>query len=213
MSHKPNKVMIWLLAGLPVVVAGLGLASVPRRASESSDASLPVVPAQAPTPLMQTPMPFPRQDPLIAVAQAIPQGVGGLCPPLAISPAVAPTLPAAPSLIGMIPFQEAHWQGLEVIPSSARLKRALKIASDAPGVITDDVTWPADMQGFQAGDLITSVGEVPTPTLEDFIKATARVRERRRTEIQLLRGQGVQPRPGGDSGAAGNGQRRGRSDD
>jgi len=43
------------------------------------------------------------------------------------------------------------------------------------------------MEGFWAGDLITSVGQVPTPTLESFIEAADRVRDRRRAEVQILR--------------------------
>jgi hypothetical protein len=142
---------------------------------------------QMAAPAMQTPMPLLRPEPLITVHQAIPQNPQGLCPPLATAAAFVPSLPEPPSLSKILPFQEAHWQGIEVVPSTAALRRVLKITSDAKGVITDETTWPADMQGFQAGDLITSVGEVPTPTLEDFIQATARVRDRRRTEIELLR--------------------------
>jgi hypothetical protein len=124
---------------------------------------------------------------MIAVNQAIPQGIQGLCPPLAALPTDTPTHPAASSITKMPPFQEGHWQGVEVIPLTEGLKRVLKIASDVKGVIIDDVTAPADMEGFWAGDVITSVGQVPTPTLESFIKAADRVRDRRRTEVQVLR--------------------------
>ncbi len=209
MTDKAKEIlMICLLAGLPVLVVGLGLATSSASLSESTVACLPIDPVQTPVSVMQTPVsvmqtPVPvmqtpapamqtlvgsiRQDPLIAVNQVIPQGLQRLCPPQATAAAFVPSLPEPPSLSKILPFQEAHWQGIEVVPSTANLKRLLKITSDAKGVITDETTWPADSQGFQAGDLITSVGEVPTPTLEDFIQATARVRDRRRTEIQLLR--------------------------
>jgi len=87
----------------------------------------------------------------------------------------------------MLPFQEAHWQGLEVIPVTPGLRRVMKIPTGARGVIVDDVTGPADMEGFLAGDVIVSVGQLPTATLEGFVEAADRVRDRRRTEVELLR--------------------------
>jgi hypothetical protein len=187
MTHKPKGLTICLLASLPVIVAALGLATTSARPPANSSADPPVVPVHLSAPITQMPMPtlqpsfpFLRPEPLLAVNQVVAR------PCLTTAPAPAATLPPASSMT-KIPFQEAHWQGIEVIPATARLKRALKIAADAPGVITDDITWPADMQGFRAGDLITSVGQVPTPNLEDFIQATARVRQRRRAEIQFIR--------------------------
>ncbi|MBW2622470.1 MAG: PDZ domain-containing protein [Deltaproteobacteria bacterium] len=87
----------------------------------------------------------------------------------------------------MLPFQEAHWQGLEVVPLTRGLGQLMKIPPDAKGVIVDDVTGPADMEGFQAGDLITFVGQIPSPSLKSFLKAADRVRNRRRTEVRVLR--------------------------
>ncbi len=92
-----------------------------------------------------------------------------------------------PPKIDILPFQEGHWQGLEVIPLTKGVARVMKVPQDVKGVIVDDVTSPADMEGFLAGDVITEVGQVPTPTLESFLKAADRVRDRRRTEVQLLR--------------------------
>ncbi len=178
---------------VPIVAVGLALVTGPKPLSTVSDGYMPLTPV-APAPVMPMPAPpanapvyVPRNDPMIAVNQAIPQGIQGLWPPLAASPVDAPTPPAASSLTKMLPFQEAHWQGLEVIPLTGGLKRVLNILSDAKGVIIDDVTTPADLEGFRAGDLITSVGQVPTPTLESFLQAADRVRGRRRTEVQVLR--------------------------
>ena len=92
-----------------------------------------------------------------------------------------------PRDIKMLPFQEAHWQGIEVVPLTAGLAKVLGIPTAARGVVADDVTMPADVEGFRAGDLITSVGQVPTPSLDAFIQAAHRVRERRRAEIELSR--------------------------
>lgn len=95
--------------------------------------------------------------------------------------------PPAPS-IDPRRFTEAHWQGIEVIPNTPLVAQALKIPPDAQGVIADDVTLPADLQGFQAGDLVTDVNGVPTPDLTSFIDATDRVRDLPRVELTILRG-------------------------
>ncbi|MHC4176044.1 MAG: magnetochrome domain-containing protein [Planctomycetota bacterium] len=212
MTHEPKRLMMCLLVGLPVVMMGLGLATGHHPRSGVSDSYLPAAPAHFPRedPMIAvnravpqgpwapcppaaasaahaSPVRFQRSEPMIGVNQATPQGLWDLFPPVGALAGHAPTSPAASSPIKMLPFQEAHWQGLEVIPLTGGLKRVLKIPSDAKGVIIDDVTAPADMGGFQAGDLITSVGQVPTPTLESFIEAADRVRDRRRTEVRLLR--------------------------
>jgi hypothetical protein len=85
-------------------------------------------------------------------------------------------------------FTEAHWQGLEVIPNTPLVAAALKIPADVPGVIVDDVTLPADLQGFQGGDLVMGVGNVATPDLTSFIEATDRIRDLPQAEVVVLRG-------------------------
>lgn len=84
-------------------------------------------------------------------------------------------------------FTEAHWQGLEVVPRTPGLAKALKLPPGVPGVVVDDVTLPADLQGFQAGDLVTHVGQLPTPDLTSFIRATDVLRDQRVAQIDLLR--------------------------
>ena len=95
-------------------------------------------------------------------------------------------LTSAPKFV-MLPFVEAHWQGLELIPLTVTLARTLGIAPDVRGVIADDVTPPADAAGFIGGDVVTSIGQVPTPDLNAFIEAADRVRERKRVELGVVR--------------------------
>lgn len=84
-------------------------------------------------------------------------------------------------------FSEAHWQGLEVIPKTPRLAQALGIPVDLPGVLVDDATLPADLQGFQAGDVILSIERIPTGDLVAFIRASERVRDQGQAELELWR--------------------------
>jgi hypothetical protein len=93
--------------------------------------------------------------------------------------------PAAPQ-IDPRRFTEAHWQGLEVIPKTPLVAQALNLPP-TPGVIVDDVTLPADLQGFMAGDLVIAVNHVPTPDLASFIAATEVVRDQPRAHVQLIR--------------------------
>ena len=79
--------------------------------------------------------------------------------------------PPAP-LVDPRRFTEAHWQGLEVVPNTQALARALGIDPALRGVVVDDVTLPADLQGFRAGDVVTSIDGAPTPDLTSFIRAS-----------------------------------------
>jgi len=135
----------------------------------------------------------PEEDPRTArpapLPQATPVALATLALPEAMSmPAAAPAprAAAAPPL-PVLPFQEAHWQGLELIPMTPLLAKSLGLPDNARGVIIDEATMPADAAGFIAGDLVTSVRDVPTPDLESFIQATARVRNRHRIAVQILR--------------------------
>jgi hypothetical protein len=87
----------------------------------------------------------------------------------------------------MMPYQEAHWQGIEVVPLTSGLAKVLKIPPNSRGVVLDDATMPADVSGFQAGDLITGIGGVATPDLDRFIDATNKVRELRQIDVQVTR--------------------------
>jgi len=110
----------------------------------------------------------------------------GAAPFPAAEPVVPEAATAAPPL-GRPPFQEAHWQGIEVIPLTSGLARLMRLPASIEGVVADDVTLPADMLGFQAGDVVISVDGVPTPTLEAFIRATDRVRGSREASLRLFR--------------------------
>ncbi|RLB51534.1 MAG: hypothetical protein DRJ42_16655 [Deltaproteobacteria bacterium] len=85
-------------------------------------------------------------------------------------------------------FTEAHWQGLEVVPNTPALARALNIDPALRGVIVDDVTLPADLQGFQAGDVVTGIDGMPTPDLLSFIRASDQARSAPSAVVQVTRG-------------------------
>ncbi|MBI4704533.1 MAG: hypothetical protein HY744_25805 [Deltaproteobacteria bacterium] len=104
------------------------------------------------------------------------------------NPPTPPAAVSAGSSGAALPFHEAHWQGLELVPNTPLLARSLGLPAGAQGVIVDEATMPSDGAGFQAGDLVTAVGSVPTPDLAAFIRATERVRHRRRAAVQILRG-------------------------
>jgi hypothetical protein len=74
-----------------------------------------------------------------------------------------------------------------LIPKTAALAKNLKLPQSLQGVIIDDVSLPADLHGFRAGDVVMSVDEIPTPNLLSFIQAADRVRERRSVELQIFR--------------------------
>ncbi len=95
--------------------------------------------------------------------------------------------PAAAPSLDPRPFAEAHWQGLEAIPKTPTVAKMLKVPPNVEGVILDDVTLPADLQGFQAGDVVTAVDGIPTPDLLSFIRATDRIRDSKRVTIEFVR--------------------------
>jgi hypothetical protein len=111
--------------------------------------------------------------------------------PLDVAPRDQPPLeslgPAPAPNIDPRPFAEAHWQGLEAIPKTPTVAKLLRLPPNVDGVILDDVTLPADLQGFQAGDLVTAVDTVPTPDLLSFIRATDRIRDAKKVTIDLVR--------------------------
>jgi len=200
--------MVAVSACVLLVLVALALVGTPKfgrlggspaaERTTHSVSSLPNTPSafpRSPVPPPQLPPPLPPRDPALdayPVALAPPPPAPQLALPeswsLPGSPGALPTprskkAPPLPPL----PFQEAHWQGLELIPFNAVLARALKIPPDAEGVIVDEATMPADSAGFLAGDLVTAVARVPTPGLMSFIWATDRVRDRHRTDVQVLR--------------------------
>jgi len=95
--------------------------------------------------------------------------------------------PVAAPPIQPLPFQEAHWQGLELLPNTRTLAKLLQLPHDAKGVIVDEATMPADDAGFLAGDMVTAVGGIPTPDLMSFILATSEVRSSHRIQVDILR--------------------------
>lgn len=206
---------------VPIVCAGVVLVAVAvAAASMSGAASAPPAVASAspsgPAPaagpwLSTTPAVAPRQPVPVLEPRGLPRTPAPVLSPVprsdpggwstyGPSPSVQSTATGPLSVWGAPPapltdprrFAEAHWQGLEVIPKTPALARSLKIPASAEGVIVDDATLPADLQGFQAGDLVTSVGQAPTPDLLSFVQATGRVRDRRRAEVEIVRGGAAQ---------------------
>jgi hypothetical protein len=197
----------------PVAVAPVGSVMAPLPTATlmaPPPAAVPSPPAVVPSPPAVVASP-----PVLPTAQAaLPQSVpfaGVPVAPTATAPliATAPTLLTAPWAPSKPPdnahdrlaawgpppapqvdprrFTEAHWQGMEVIPKTPTVARALKIPANTAGVIVDDATLPADLQGFQAGDLILRVGQVETPDLMSFIRATDQVRDLKQADVVVLR--------------------------
>ena len=181
-------------------------------ANAAAPAACPVVPADLGPGAAATtgPVLAPPPQPAIAMAPmpapipAMPLAGQGMTAPMTAAPPVvapppAPADTAAASTIESLgpppaagldprPFAEAHWQGLEAIPKTPTIAQALKLPPDVDGVIIDDVTLPADLQGFRAGDLVTAVDGVPTPNLVAFIRATDRIRDQKRVVVDFVRG-------------------------
>ena len=144
---------------------------------------------------------FLRPAPAISNGETAPHGARGACrgchrirrypmgglalpiKPARGKPAQARTAPKASAL----PFQEVHWQGLELVALAKANARLIKAPRRAKGVVVDEVTAPADMQGFVAGDLVVAVGGLPTPDLDAFINVARKARNRRTVQIRLLR--------------------------
>ncbi len=195
-----------LLLGTAVI---FGSRSAPGRTAEVRPPTAPLAPAPAPLPAL-APQP-PAIAPEVTVVQSPalpapdPTGVTVVDPPAVAPPAGAfptPTFGAPNTATGAWgsaaapgfdprPFSEAHWQGLELIPKTSILVQTLGLPPNVPGVVVDDVSLPADLQGFSAGDLITDVGGVPTENLLAFIRAADRVRDQKQVEVTALRGGNV----------------------
>jgi hypothetical protein len=116
-------------------------------------------------------------SPLVMVAAA-PPAQPGFTPPMSLT---------APPRFTMIPFVEAHWQGLEMIELTPALAKALGIDPRFKGIIADDVTPPADACGFFGADLVVAIDGVPTPDLKSFIDASTRVQGRRSVPLTVIR--------------------------
>ncbi len=172
-------------------------------------------PVAPPAPVASTAVPAPPIPVMTAMTteferpMAQPAALATVAPPVAIPPAI-PTPPQGemPAVGGPLPpdrpwdwtasatggspadplpFMEGHWQGLEVIPLWPNLRRALAIPPAATGVVVDEITQPADGQGFIAGDLVMVVGRLPTPTVADFLAAADAVRDGGSVDIIVLR--------------------------
>jgi hypothetical protein len=190
-----------------IIVAGLRSAQDPAAALGAGPVAAPpagLVPSVMPTASATVPVAFlpPQQyfaadyPPVASATQAVSPfllPVGGFQPvagggAAALAPAFTPPVPlrSAPRF-RMIPFVEAHWQGLEMIDLTPALARALGIDPNLKGIIADDVTPPADACGFLGADIVTAIDGVPTPTLDSFIAASARVHDQRKVTLTVIR--------------------------
>lgn len=157
---------------------------------------------RAPDIVAGTPAPHGRRGPCTACHRILPASPTGNAAAAAALGApscqgrgggmqVAGTQPAAPvggaPTLAMLPFQEAHWQGLELIIFTPALAKVLKLPTDVRGVLVDEVTMPADVEGFRAGDLITGIDGVPTPDLDTFVEVAYTVRDRTKANLQVVR--------------------------
>jgi hypothetical protein len=175
-----------VFALLIIATAGVGLRS---RAQDRSGAEA----AGSPTAMGA------QQAPALATGTS--PAMGGASPSLALQVAapVAATVDApvtSPGMPGPMappdrPLAEVHWQGIEVIPLTPRLARELSAAGGGSaipaGVVVDQVTSPADVQGFAGGDIITRIAGVGTPDLPTFLAATDRVRDQTGAVVDLDR--------------------------
>ncbi len=86
-------------------------------------------------------------------------------------------------------FIEGHWLGLEVIPLTAELATEYQIPNGETGVLVDEVTLEAAESGILAGDMVQSIGGLPTPDLETFFTVTQRERvwEAKRAQVGISR--------------------------
>ncbi|MFC1675470.1 trypsin-like peptidase domain-containing protein [Planctomycetota bacterium] len=86
-------------------------------------------------------------------------------------------------------FIEGHWLGLEVIKLTKELATEFKIPSDQTGVLVDEITLEAAESGILAGDMVQSIGGLPTPDLRAFFDATQqeRVQEGKQTDVGISR--------------------------
>jgi hypothetical protein len=188
-----------LSAPIPVVDPALPTAAVsaeiPSRAGVPVLDAVPDPPPPPPPPAVEGPAIVADPPPIL------PAPIGPPAPPAAptaIAAAASPDAglrerplenlgpPPVPS-VDPRPFAEAHWQGLEAIPKTPTIAKMLRVPANVEGVILDDVTLPADLQGFQAGDVVTAVDGVPTPDLLSFIRATDRIRDAKKVAIDFVR--------------------------
>ena len=83
-------------------------------------------------------------------------------------------------------FIEGHWLGLEVIPLTTELATEYQIPEGETGLLVDEVTLEAAESGILAGDMVQSIGGIPTPDLKAFFEATQRERVQEEKLAQVV---------------------------
>jgi hypothetical protein len=115
--------------------------------------------------------------------------------PVALSPAMpAPGLPDTGTLpsptqqnAAKKEFIEGHWLGLEVIPLTPELATEYLIPKREKGLLVDEITLESAESGILAGDMVHAIESYPTPNLEEFLRATVRVKTLREARVEVAR--------------------------
>ena len=116
--------------------------------------------------MLGTLAPFPAS----AVAVAAP-GAGLNATPVAFVGNAIPVAfpgPAAP----VAPPTEGGWNGVEVTPITTLTANQYGVPLGTVGLIVAEVEGAGAVAGLKAGDVVSAVNGVPTPTLTDFFQAT-----------------------------------------
>lgn len=92
-----------------------------------------------------------------------------------------------PGKTASISIVEGHWQGIEVISITDRIRRSYKIDNDITGVLVDEVTLGAVDTELKAGDIIEGINDIAIKTLDDFKEATYRLRDAVEVKLRVIR--------------------------
>jgi hypothetical protein len=84
-------------------------------------------------------------------------------------------------------FIEGHWLGMETVDLTPALRRIYRIPVGVAGVLVDEITLEAAESGVLAGDLVTSMGGMPTRDLNEFLWATETVAAQKQAEVVVAR--------------------------
>ena len=177
MAMKPEIVIAGVvLAAVALVVAALfgdGFDSAP--AGPGREASPQVIAPSGPGRLSQGAI----QNPGYQVAATLP--VAGLAPGQNQSDVAKNYMGPALRLF------EAHWQGMDTRLLGNELRRKLQYPADLQGLVVEEVTLNAASSGLLAGDIVVELNGAPVLSVEDFLQATRKVRNRNQATVSVMR--------------------------
>ena len=115
-------------------------------------------------------------------------GTAMMVPVGGMGTAGGPLTPRQQNAAGM-PFFEGHWLGLETIELDPQLaaKLGVVLPPGESGVLVDEVVLEAAESGIKAGDVVTSIGGMPTPNLDELLKATLGVKNQKQAVVVVIR--------------------------